>query len=238
MPEVNLAALLQDQHRYEAAISHYRRALMLNDDASIRVSLSGALSDAGQLVESRTLLERTVRDYPSSGDAHEALAHLYRDEGDPRNIDEYNRAIRQRPTDAGFRVNLGVALARAGRLHEAIESYRDALRIEPLSVNARLNLAIAYLHQGKQPDAMQSLDEAQKADASDPRPSDYRGVICLQAGDLNGAESEFRKALAIDPDFAPARTHLASLLKQTGREAEATHLLAEARLKPDAAAAR
>jgi len=53
------------------------------------------------------------------------------------------------------------------------------------------------------------------------------GVLFQQLGRGPDAEGEFRKALDIDPNFAPAAVTLADLYRATGRDAEAEPILRE-----------
>jgi Tfp pilus assembly protein PilF len=47
------------------------------------------------------------------------------------------------------------------------------------------------------------------------------GKRLLQAGDVDGAISQFRSAIKIAPDYAPAHLQLAQALAQKGKQAEA-----------------
>ena len=64
------------------------------------------------------------------GQARPAIAHLF-------------RAVELQPEFVQARNNLGILLARSGRLDEAIEQFRQALEIEPGSAEVRRNLDIA-----------------------------------------------------------------------------------------------
>jgi Flp pilus assembly protein TadD len=47
------------------------------------------------------------------------------------------------------------------------------------------------------------------------------GKRLLQAGDVDGAISQFRSAINLAPDYAPAHQQLAQALAQKGQKAEA-----------------
>ena len=55
------------------------------------------------------------------------------------------------------------------------------------------------------------------------------GVLYKEKGDLDGAESMFRRSLAIDAKYAPAYAELADIEHRRGNELEAARLAAEAR---------
>ena len=64
------------------------------------------------------------------GQARAALAH-------------FRRAVELQPDFVPARNNLGILLARGGRLDEAIEQFRIALEIDPASAEVRRNLDVA-----------------------------------------------------------------------------------------------
>ncbi len=56
--------------------------------------------------------------------------------------------------------------------------------------------------------AMQHFDKAQQLAPEQPEPYNNAGIIYLNQGDKANAEAMFRKALAVDPNYAPARQNL------------------------------
>jgi tetratricopeptide (TPR) repeat protein len=65
------------------------------------------------------------------------------------------------------------------------------------------------------------------------------GTLALVRGRLDDAEASFRKALAIDPSFAPAAVSLADLKRNQGMEADGERVLRSVlQINPDAAVAR
>ncbi len=65
------------------------------------------------------------------------------------------------------------------------------------------------------------------------------GMLALVRGRLDDAEASFRRALAIDPSFAPAVVSLADLKRNQGMEADGERVLrAVLHINPDAAVAR
>lgn len=112
--------------------------------------------------------------------------------------------------------DLGSALARSGRLPEAIEEFQTALRLDPAYEEARRNLA-----------------EAQSGGWTETHSS--RGIALLRAGDSSGAIVELEAALRIEPNDADAEINLGVALSGfPGRLPGALRHLEEAgRLRPD-----
>jgi len=58
-------------------------------------------------------------------------------------VASFTKALEIRPNYPEAQNNLGVALARQGRLNEAIAHFNEALRLKPDYVQARANLELA-----------------------------------------------------------------------------------------------
>ena len=55
----------------------------------------------------------------------------------------YRDFVAARPRDVGAAINFGIALARLGRMNEAVDEFRRAVRLDPRNPTARNNLARA-----------------------------------------------------------------------------------------------
>ena len=64
------------------------------------------------------------------------------------------------PDYAEVHNNMGVALARSGKLEEAIAQYEKSLQIDPDSAEARNNLAVVQVRTGKLEEAIASFRKA------------------------------------------------------------------------------
>jgi len=130
-------------------------------------------------------------------------------------------------------LNLGVALANAGRQAEAESAYRRALAFESSDITRQrisINLGLLLLDRG-------TLDEAHElftqANEIAPHASAYRGLgliarrraqVAVRAGDattasaeLNRARAALERALAINPRYYQARFTLAGVLYDAGQ---------------------
>ena len=76
-------------------------------------------------------------------------------------------------------------------------------------------------------EAMQLLRRAAALDSRDPEIANNLGRTAQELGDLDTAESEFRRALKIQPDLRPAMVGLGHLLVKLERWPEAHDLLAQ-----------
>jgi len=116
--------------------------------------------------------------------------------------------------------NLGIALARQGRIAEAIRSYELAIRARPAFAVAHNNLAATLARQGKLDEAIRYYREAVRIDPDYATAHNNLGIVLARRGDLEGAATHFRLALRIQPQFAEARQNLSRALARQGRKDE------------------
>ena len=97
--------------------------------------------------EFRDILQDTPHDNGARDHLYEVLMMWSRELIAANNLEQvvlcYREALQLRPQDAGLHTNLGTALARLGRLNEAIPQFEKALAISPDLEAAKQNLASA-----------------------------------------------------------------------------------------------
>ena len=74
-------------------------------------------------------------------------------------------------------------------------------------------------------DAVAAWMAAQSASAERPESHLNLGIVHAARGDARAAEAEYRAALRLQPDFAPAYVNLADLFRRLAREADAAAIL-------------
>ena len=132
-----------------------------------------------------------------------------------------NTAIQLLPNDAGAHNNLGNALARLGRLDDAVAIYRHALLLSPNFADAHNNLGHALLDLGQFDDAAASCQRAVDLKPRYAEAHDNLGSALLALNRLEDALASYRRALAIDPEFAEAHNNMGNALLENGRPDEA-----------------
>ena len=143
------------------------------------------------------------------------------------------RAVQLLPQDPETHVNLGLALAAAGRRAQAATSFRRALALNPASVEALSHLGATLRDLGEREEAVSVW---RKAVALDPGRADSHrnlGNVLFDLRRLDEAEAAFRDALTREPASAQARIGLGATLRMRGRTAEAQeHCRAALALEP------
>ncbi len=126
-------------------------------------------------------------------------------------IVHYREYLRHRPRDGDALMNLGIALAAAGRIPEVLPALESAVNAAPDHGRARLTLAKALLGSGNLRDAAAQAERAVHLLPADPDAHDFLGRVRGAQGRLADARTHFHRALQIDPAHPQAREHLAML---------------------------
>jgi tetratricopeptide (TPR) repeat protein len=107
---------------------------------------------------------------------------------------------------------LGKAYEKSGDNVRALVCYEDAAKSEPRYPQAQFNLAICLFSFGRDAEGLDHLRAAAKLEPRDPDIQYDLGIYFLQHNDLIDAAKGFFTALAVRPDFPPAKKQLGKLL--------------------------
>ncbi len=104
--------------------------------------------------------------------------------------------------------NLGILLADAGRLDEAIAQYREALRIRPTFAFTQNNMGNALMQKGKLPEAILHFNKALRLDPAYAEAHNNLGIALAKQGKLDEAIGCFMTSLKANPDNAGRQKNL------------------------------
>jgi len=125
------------------------------------------------------------------------------------------RAAELMPHDAESHGNLAHALLRIRRIDEAIAYLRRAVALQPQSPTAHVNLGNALREHGRSADAEAACHAALNLDANCVEALCLSGELRADRGEFAAAEEQFRKAVAVNPDYAPPFVHIAAQRRMT-----------------------
>jgi tetratricopeptide (TPR) repeat protein/4-amino-4-deoxy-L-arabinose transferase-like glycosyltransferase len=225
----NLGTTLQEEGRFDEAVTAYRRAVAL--DAAYVPALNGlgsALRQDGKLDEAIHELEAAVRLRPDFADARYNLANALSERGRlSEAIALYEELLERRPdavdaqANVDVRSNLGIALADVGQLDEAIDQFRKALVLAPETARPHYNLGHALLARGDAVAAAAALSRAVELDpAFVPARDDLAGAY-MAGQRLDLAVEQYREVVRLSPGNAEAHNNLGIALGSLGRLGEA-----------------
>ena len=135
-------------------------------------------------------------------------------------------AIRAKPDYAEAHYTLGTVLKQQNKVPEAAASMREAIRLQPDFAGAHTTLAAILRQVGDAEGAAREsrLGTQISKDKTNLQAATFdtnSGMRLLKVGDIEGAISQFRAAIALAPTYAPAHFHLAEALQHKGDSAEA-----------------
>jgi tetratricopeptide (TPR) repeat protein len=107
-------------------------------------------------------------------------------------------------------INRGVVRVAMGRYEEAIADYDDAMARAPGNAEVYMDRGLAYSRQGRYDQARADFDHALALGMAGAHLAYFnRAVAQEKSGNLRAAYLDYRQALTLAPDFAPARHELA-----------------------------
>lgn len=116
---------------------------------------------------------------------------------------------------------IGESFARVQDRVSTLEYYRRAVREAPDQLKFRMKLASTLADDGQLQEALREYDHLLEANPTMGMAFNNRGLIHAMLGNLQQAETDFRRALAFLPDLEQALGNIASLYFNTGRREEA-----------------
>jgi tetratricopeptide (TPR) repeat protein len=148
-------------------------------------------------------------------------------------VDLTSEGLAAAPGSFHMRMVHGEALLRADRPAEALEHLRESLRVRPDYADSHNEIGHAYQALGQSQLALSHYRRAAELSITDGRPDSAAralynmGLVCRSLGRNPEAVAAYRGALALDPEFHPARNNLGFVLLLQGRIEEAIHELRE-----------
>jgi len=121
----------------------------------------------------------------------------------------YLRVLKIEPDNLPALVNLGSTEYRLGNGKEGERLLRRSLQIKPDNPTAWLNLGIIYLERDEPMRSLAAIAQAVAQDPNDAVTRNYLGVAAGRNRWFDAAESELRRAVELQPDYADAHFNLA-----------------------------
>ena len=200
------------QQEYEAAITHYTKAIELKPDfANAYNNLGNAYADKGKL-------DNAIRDYttaiqlqPYLADAYNGRGSVYADKGELDNaIRDHTTAIQLRPNFAIAYYNRGCTYADKSELDNAITDYTRAIELKPDFSHIYNNRGNAYQNKRDFDSAINDYNAAIKLQPDDVTAYNNRGNAYQRKSDFDSAINDYNAAIKLQPDYAEAYNNRAN----------------------------
>jgi len=130
----------------------------------------------------------------------------------------FSHAVRVTRDNHVAHYNLGLALARQGKIDTAIDHFSEAARIHPGYAEAHHNLGTALLRQGQLEPAAEHLGEARRLSPEVPMVHLNHARVLQEMGRTADAADAYRDALRRRPEWPGALESLARILATASDE--------------------
>jgi tetratricopeptide (TPR) repeat protein len=202
---------------------HYREILRKQENhTGALYYLALLLNETGRRQEAIECMARAVRARPADAVLQNNYGNFLRDAGRPEEaIRAYREAARIDPGYANAFFNLGLCLQQMGRIEDARTAFETAVALAPRDGHAWDVLGTLLIEQGEAEKALTCFERAVDLERNDPRVA-YNHAGCLRTlNRIDESASEYRRAVALKPDYAEANYNLALVEKLRGDESAA-----------------
>jgi tetratricopeptide (TPR) repeat protein len=131
------------------------------------------------------------------------------------------REVEITPDHGSAWYNLGIALARQGKLNEAVAAYRRQVGITPDHGNAWNNLGVALARQDELDEAVAAFQQQVRVTPDHRQAWNNLGVALRDQGKLDEAAAAFQQQVRVTPDHRQAWYNLGDALRDQGKLDEA-----------------
>lgn len=178
--------------------------------------------ESGRLHEAETACRDLLMPHPDAFDVLHLLALVRRKRGEQNEAEALlRRCLVLDRSSAPVHANLGNLLGDSGRLPEAKRAYEEALAADPRFRPARLGLARLLNRIAEYEAAKSQAEWLVDRDAGDAEAWSALAAAWRGLGQPDRAESAYRRALQLKPQYGIAHHNLAAMLDESGRSEEA-----------------
>lgn len=222
-----------DKTGASARFADYRASLAKDTSwrpsADAQLELGSALLEAGLLREAESELSEAIAAAPSNVVAINELAHVYIALGDlPAAGRTLEGAVARGVDAAPVYALLAQVYEKSGHVENAIPAMRLAIQRDPQSEKYRFAYGLLLMNAYAPGAAVIRLEEALKTFPDSPRLWFALGLAHFKNDRDEDAERALKRAIELDPKFAPATAYLGMIRAKVGASDEAIALYDEA----------
>jgi tetratricopeptide (TPR) repeat protein len=212
-PQLALGEFYQSRNRFSEAERQFGHTIELfPKEPEARIALVRSLLQVNKTYEAESVLKQSKADLRDNPEGYRILGDFYFAIGDvDKAANEYSSVSHDHPRDLQARKNFIQLLILRNRLQEASALNNDILKNSPHDVDALIYKGQIQLRGDNAAAAIESFQAALRNDAQNPVAHYQLGLAFAQLRNPSRAESEWREAVLLRPEFTSAQQALASL---------------------------
>ncbi len=180
-----------ERNNLQNADSYFVKALILNETEAYEDAIKA--------------LKKAIEYDNKHWEAYNLIGVIYAKLDDPLAIEYFKTSVMLFPKNSEIRFNSGWVNQQYGNTDIAIQEYNEALKIDSLYYQAHFNLGNIYVNQKKDyGKALSCFSNAISSDSLAYKAFYNRGFTYELMGKYKLAETDYRKALKISPNYDPA----------------------------------
>lgn len=200
--------------KYDTSIFFINRCLHFDRaNATANFQKGMILKEAGDTAKSISSFQSALELNPDYYDAYMQLGILHSIRKNPLALEYFNTALKIEPKSIEALYGLGKFLQNAGQYDNAMRAYEGLLAIAPENQDAIFNTGAIYFEQKKYPEAIQKFESTLNRDGNFYRGYYGRGRCYEAMGEKQKAVEDYRRCLAIRPDYKLASIQLDIILR-------------------------
>jgi tetratricopeptide (TPR) repeat protein len=216
-PAMALATLYWTQRRWTDSERQFQAAMALAPkNPTPRAALANLYLSQGQEARAENLLAETKRELPDDPAAYRLLGYFYLARGEnAKALAEFASLSTEHPRDLDSREERVQLLILNHRVEDAAGLNNKILKESPHDAVALILSAQIDMQLKRYDEAIRSLQQAMTS-ATASSAHYYLGLVYQQRSDVERAESEWEKAVQLQPGLVQAWKALATLAAQSG----------------------
>lgn len=213
---------LSEKLLIQDSIQYFDRAITLDPNFALAELNRANVSPTGKEFFEHLKKAVTLSGKASNGERLLILGNEAGANGDAAKQKEYlDQLVAAYPNDERAHFSLGGYHFGQQEIPQAIEHYKKATELAPNYSPAYNILGYAYRQNEDYANAEQAFKKYIELIPNDPNPYDSYGELLLKMGKFDESIAQYRKALAIDPNFVPSHSGISADFMYQNKPAEA-----------------
>ncbi len=212
---VQRGAAYQEKKDLLSALSDYRKAISLKDNAYAHSNMAMIFKDARHFDEAIVEYTKAIKLKPDFWGAYFDRANLYREtQRSALAIADYTKVLQLLPGYAEAYSNRGTAHFLNNEDDLALQDFNRAIRFDPRAINAINNRAVIHARRGRFEAAIKDFSRSIVLDPKNAAVYFNRGLAYAQSRQYDLAITDFTKALQLDPGYEEASLQKMEVMKK------------------------